>query len=172
MRPFFKLSLLAGCLILVACASAPTGPSLMALPGTGKPYDQFRNDDWTCRQEARLRTGGAQQSANNSAVASAAVGTVIGAAAGAAIGGNSGAAVGVGAGLIVGSAHGAENAHSGSYGTQRQYDTIYIQFMYAHGHRVPVPANMAPSYAAPSAASASPPPPPPPPGPPPPPPPR
>jgi hypothetical protein len=28
-----------------ACASAPTGPSVMALPGSGKPFDQFQVDD-------------------------------------------------------------------------------------------------------------------------------
>jgi hypothetical protein len=35
-----------------ACASTPTGPSVMALPGGSKSYDQFRGDDARCRQAA------------------------------------------------------------------------------------------------------------------------
>ena len=35
-----------------ACASTPTGPSVMALPGSSKSYDQFRVDDVRCRQLA------------------------------------------------------------------------------------------------------------------------
>ncbi len=176
MQSTLKLSLLAACLTLTACAIAPSGPSVMVLPGSNKPYDQFRNDDWTCRQEANIRTNGTHQSANSAVISSAAIGTAVGAIAGAAIGGNQGAAVGAGAGLLIGSASGSEAARSGSYGTQRQYDAVYIQCMYAHGHRVPVPANMAPAYSGasqpppPPTASSTPPPPPP--GSPPPPPPR
>lgn len=43
----------------------------------------------------------------------------------------------------VGSAVGVNSAYASGYGTQRQYDNAYIQCMYAKGHRVPVPANMA-----------------------------
>ena len=35
-----------------ACASAPTGPSVMVLPGTGKSMEQFQNEDARCRQAA------------------------------------------------------------------------------------------------------------------------
>src|SRR2546427_8232487 len=96
-------------LLLGACVSVPSGPSVMVLPGTGKSFDQFRADDMDCRQFAYSQVGGtdANQVASESAVKSAAVGTVIGAAAGAAIGGRSGAAVGAGGGLLVGSAAGA-----------------------------------------------------------------
>ena len=31
---------------LGACVSIPSGPSIMALPGSGKTFDQFRNDDF------------------------------------------------------------------------------------------------------------------------------
>lgn len=149
----------AGLLLLAGCASAPTGPSVLVLPGTGKNFDQFRNDEAMCRQYAAQQTGtSAEQAGVDAGVKSAAVGTVIGAAAGAAIGGRGGAAVGAGTGLVVGAAAGTDAARSSSYGTQRMYDNAYIQCMYSMGHRVPVPAGMV----APNApARAAPPPPPP-----------
>src|SRR5437868_1980024 len=137
------LSLVA--LALGACAVMPSGPSVTVLPGTGKSFDQFRADDSACRQYALGQVGGvtSAQAANTSALGSAAVGTALGAAAGAAFNGGSGAAVGAGAGLLAGSAVGAGTAQSSGYGTQRRYDSAYIQCMYASGHRVPVYGRMA-----------------------------
>jgi hypothetical protein len=37
---------------IAGCASAPTGPSVMVLPGTGKSMDQFQTEDARCRQVA------------------------------------------------------------------------------------------------------------------------
>jgi len=140
-----SLGVVAGTLLLAACTVLPTGPSMLVLPGTGRSMDSFRYDDNECRQYAYAQIGGttAQQAANQAAVGSAVVGTAIGAAAGAAIGGSQGAAVGAGTGLVAGSAVGLGSASASGYGTQRQYDNAYIQCMYAKGHRVPVPANMA-----------------------------
>lgn len=39
-------------LLLTACASMPSGPSFMALPGSGSSFGQFRIDDHQCRQFA------------------------------------------------------------------------------------------------------------------------
>src|SRR5437773_2663371 len=73
--------------LLGACVTGPAGPSVMVLPGTGKPFDEFQADDAACRQWAYQQTGGSPgEAATNSAVTSAVVGTLIGAAAGAAIG--------------------------------------------------------------------------------------
>ena len=140
-----RLGAVAGSLLLGACTVMPTGPSMLVLPGTGRTMEAFRYDDNDCRQYAYAQIGGtsAQQAANQSAVGSAVVGTAIGAVAGAAIGGSQGAAVGAGVGLVGGSAVGTSSAYASGYGTQRQYDNAYIQCMYAKGHRVPVPANMA-----------------------------
>jgi len=126
--------------LLGACASVPTGPSLMALPGTGKDYSDFRRDELQCRQYASQQVGGL---ADDPGVRSAVVGTAVGAVAGAAIGGHQGAGVGAGVGLLFGSVVGAEANRSSSYGSQRQYDQTYIQCMYAKGHRVPVSAEFA-----------------------------
>ncbi|WP_150623878.1 hypothetical protein [Pandoraea captiosa] len=147
--------------MLAGCVVVPTGPSLMALPGTGKSFDQFRQDDFNCRQYASGQNGGvdATAAANNSAIGSAVLGTALGAAAGAAIGGGSGAAIGAGAGLLAGGAVGAGNAQTSAYLTQSRYDQAYIQCMYAAGHRVPVRGDMVSSQ--PVQRYAPPPPPPP-----------
>ncbi|MGH8745811.1 MAG: hypothetical protein ACREUK_04915, partial [Burkholderiales bacterium] len=42
-----------------ACAALPTGPSVMAMPGSGKSFDEFRADDAVCRQFALEQSGGA-----------------------------------------------------------------------------------------------------------------
>lgn len=123
--------------LLGGCASMPTGPSVLALPGTGRNFNDFRMDDTQCRQYATQQVGGL---ADDAGVRSAVVGTVIGAVAGAAIGGRQGAGVGAGAGLLVGSAEGAGANQRSAYGSQRQYDNAYIQCMYAKGHKVPVSA--------------------------------
>jgi outer membrane lipoprotein SlyB len=140
MTRLFRLSPLAALLVLGACVTVPQGPSLMALPGSGKTFDQFKADDFECRQFAQFQIGGTSpnQVANDSAVTSAVVGTLIGAAAGAAIGGSSGAGIGAGTGLLFGSAAGAGAAQSSAYGSQRRYDNAYVQCMYARGERVPV----------------------------------
>src|SRR6516225_784182 len=111
-----KLLLTMLCLpALAACTTVPTGPSVMALPGNNKSFDQFRQDDMECRQYAQYQGGGptANQNAVNSGLASAAIGTAVGAAAGALLGGNhQGAAVGAGAGLLFGSAAGTGSAQA------------------------------------------------------------
>ncbi|MBK7356085.1 YMGG-like glycine zipper-containing protein [Propionivibrio sp.] len=128
--------------LLGGCASTPTGPSVLSLPGTGKSFNDFRRDDMQCRQYASQQVGSL---ANDPAVRSAVVGTAVGALAGAAVGGRQGAGVGAGAGLLVGSASGSSDSRYASQGSQRQYDNAYIQCMYASGHKVPVPAALADS---------------------------
>lgn len=157
---------------LAGCASVPTGPNVMALPGTSKSFDEFRRDDLACRDFAFEQIGGKarQEAANEKAFSNAAIGTAIGAVAGAAIGGRSGAGAGAGMGLVVGSASGAGAADSAVRGSQRQYDIAYVQCMYGMGHRVPVSGSY--TTAAPPAPASPTVPPPPPPGTPPPPPPR
>src|SRR5258705_12081343 len=103
---YTRLALLASLSFLGACAVVPNGPSVMALPGTGKTFDQFRADDGACRQFAFNQVGGvsANQAATASAVGSAAVGTALGAAAGAAFNGGAGAPVRAGGGVLTGNA--------------------------------------------------------------------
>jgi len=135
-----RFSPLAAVLVLAGCVSVPEGPSLMALPGGGKSFEQFRADDLDCRQYAQAQIGGttAGQIATDSAVKSAVVGTLVGAAAGAAFNGSRGAGVGAGAGLLLGTMAGAGAGQSSAYGAQRRYDNAYVQCMYAKGDKVPV----------------------------------
>jgi hypothetical protein len=155
-------------LALGACATLPSGPSVMVLPGSTKNFDAFRADEAVCRDYAYRSVGGqtAQDAAASSAVASAAIGTAVGAAAGAALGGGQGAAIGAGTGLLFGSAVGSSTAYASGYGTQVRYDNAYTQCMYARGNRVPVPASYvaqqryAPAAPAPAAPRTEPPPPP------------
>jgi hypothetical protein len=117
----------------------------MALPGSGKNFNQFRIDDYQCRQFALDQVGGVtpNRSALTSGAGSAAIGTGVGAAAGALIGAASGsplrgAAIGAGGGLIGGGLMGSGSARASGRIGQQRYDNGYVQCMYAQGHRVPV----------------------------------
>lgn len=145
-------------LLLAGCASVPVGPSVMALPGTGKNFEQFRGDDAECRRYAQYQIGGtgADQAGVDAGVRSAVVGTVVGAVAGAAIGGHNGAGAGAGTGLVVGSMAGAGAAQGSAHATQRNYDNAYVQCMYAKGQQVPVSAAMARSRVQAPAAQTAP----------------
>ena len=141
MKPVALTSLVSG-MLLAGCVMLPTAPTIMALPGSQKGFDQFRSDEATCRNYAQDSVGGPGQAAVNNAAANAAVGTALGAAAGAIIGSASGqagpgAALGAGTGLLFGSAAGGNVAGYSSDQLQRQYDMAYLQCMYAHGNRVP-----------------------------------
>ena len=159
MSKSLRYSALAALLLLGACATIPNGPSVMALPGTGRSFDQFRADDADCRQFALGQIGGtsANEAAVASGVTSAAIGAGVGALAGAAMGGHDSAGAGAGMGLLAGSAIGASSGQASGYDAQRRYDIAYIQCMYAKGDRVPVSGRMTPG----SAPSYNPPPPPP-----------
>jgi hypothetical protein len=74
-------------LLVGACAALPPGPSVMALPGQGKTFELFQQDDSVCRQFASAQIGNTSpgDAANQSFAGSSAIGTLLGAAAGAAI---------------------------------------------------------------------------------------
>ena len=136
-RPILAVMALA----IAGCASIPSGPSVMVLPGSTKTWDQFQVDDADCRNYSHSVVGGkdANQAAADSAAKSAVVGTAVGAAAGALIGGNAaGAGVGAGVGLLGGSLVGADAGSVSGRSLQQRYDFAFQQCMYAKGHQVPV----------------------------------
>lgn len=150
------LTLFLAALVAAGCATFPSGPSVMALPGQRMSFDQFRADDFECRNYAAQSVGGpsAQEAAVDSNVKSAAIATAVGAIAGAAIGGNSqGAAAGAGMGLLFGTAAGAGAGDASGRTIQHRYDIGYTQCMYAKGHKVPVSGRFT---SAPAAAPAQP----------------
>ena len=155
---------MAALLMLTACATAPSGPSIMSLPGSNKTFDQFRADDLDCRQFASVQIGGTtpSQAANDATARSAAVGTAVGAAAGALIDGASGAGWGAGFGLLTGAMVGSSSAYASGYSLQQRYDIAYVQCMYSKGHKVPVSGRFASANERqPAARTYTPPPPPP-----------
>ena len=119
----------------------------MALPGTGKPFDQFRFDDGACREYASDSIGGQTATAaqQDSAVRSVFAGAAIGALIGGAVGGGHGAAVGAGVGGATGGIAGVGASNVSGYEAQRRFDQAYQQCMYGKGHRVAVDARFAPS---------------------------
>ena len=130
--------------VLGGCVTVPTAPAVRVLPGSQKTFEQFQIDDGSCRQYAQTVIGGAKagQPAADAAAANAVGGAALGAAIGALIGSASGdagngAAVGAGMGLLFGSSEGANTAGYSSYAMQRDYDTAYVQCMYARGNQVP-----------------------------------
>ncbi len=140
-------------LALGGCAVAPpSGPSIVALPRSGKPLGQFQQDDYGCRDYAYRSTdaSGAAQNATTNSVNSAALGTVGGAAIGALIGaaaGNAGAgaAIGAGSGLLLGGSAGANGAQYSAMGMQARYDAAYAQCMTSKGNTISQP--QVPMYA-------------------------
>lgn len=137
----------ASVLALGACAVAPpSGPRVMALPGAGKDFGTFQQEDAMCRQFASDQSGGTSgaQAATNNAVGTAVAGTAIGAGLGAALGSISGqmgagAAIGGAAGALVGGSAGASGAQLSAAQLQQRYDMSYTQCMYAHGDSVQSP---------------------------------
>ena len=152
-----SLALVAGTLLLGACVSVPSGPSVLVLPGTGKNFDQFRADDADCRQYAneQVDANTPNQFAGDSVAKSAALGTAVGAVAGAAIGGQDGAGVGAGTGMAMGALAGTGAGNTSAFGLQQRYDYAFMQCIYAKGHKIPVSGRFESSR--PSASSPPPP---------------
>lgn len=135
---------------LVACVSAPTGPTIAVMPREGKPFEVFQQEDQQCRDFAANAIKDSSNAALKEGATSAAVAAALGAAAGAVIGGGSHTNVGTGAGigLLGGAAIGAMNASGKENQAQTQYNIAYQQCMYAKGNQVP-------SYAVPSSGRSS-----------------
>lgn len=151
--------------LLAACAAPmPSGPGVMVLPGSGKNFDQFRFDDYECRQFASAQIEGRtpDQAASDAGGRSAALGAVVGGLAGAALGGNSrsavsGAALGTAGGAVAGTT--GAGSQSGRI-LQQRYDMGYQQCMYAKGHQIPMASRYDRSSRPAPQPSAPPPPPP------------
>lgn len=173
------LPLLAAGLVLGACTVMPTGPSVMAMPGSNRSVEDYQADVAQCQNYAfsvlNASAGGTIANAENAQASSAVAGAALGAATGAIIGSathqaGQGAAWGAGLGALFGATSASGYAAMSSYQLQRGYDQAYLQCMYERGHRVPMPRSYArpsrPNYGHPSASAGSYPPPntPPPPG--------
>jgi hypothetical protein len=129
-------------LALGGCATLPPGPSVNVLPGPGKSFDTFRNEDETCRKWAEQRVGTPQETHDQNVATGAVAGTAIGAGVGAAFGSASGhagagALIGAASGLLLGTAVGSDSGQLSSREAQRRIDNAYVQCMYSYGNQVP-----------------------------------
>ena len=126
-------------LVLIACVSAPTGPTITVMPREGKPFEVFKKEDQECREFAQNSVQDGNAAALKAGAISAATGAAIGAAAGAMYQGGSGPNVGTGAaiGMVGGAAVGAMGASNKETQAQTQNNTAYQQCMYAKGNQVP-----------------------------------
>lgn len=149
---------LAASFLLGACTVLPTGPSVMALPGSRKSVEQFQADAFDCQQHAQsviATASGTVANADNAAANTAAAGAVLGAATGAIIGSATGqagrgAAIGAGTGLLFGGASGSHYTAMSSHQLQRGYDGAYLDCMYSRGNKVPAPRGYSTASRAPS----------------------
>src|SRR2546425_8907092 len=130
--PKFAVVSVGAALVLGACASIPTGPSVLVLPGDGKSFEQFQTDDAVCRQWSAQQTGTTtERTSSQSTISGAAIGTAVGAAAGAAIGAAAGspatgAAIGAGGGFLGGAAIGARRADAAANFLEPRHQNGYI----------------------------------------------
>lgn len=118
----------------------------MALPGAGKDFGTFQQEDMMCRQFAYEQNGGAAgaQAATNNAVGTAILGTAVGAGLGMALGSlggaaGTGAAIGGTMGALMGSSAAASGAARAGGDLQQGYDTAYTQCMYSRGNSIQSP---------------------------------
>lgn len=159
-RRLLVVPVVGAALVSGGCVTTPTAPAVRVMPGYQKSFAQFQADDAGCRQYAYSSVGGPEsgQAAANAAAGNAVIGSALGAAAGAIIGAatgqaGAGAAIGAGTGLLFGSAATANASGYSQYELQRNYDTAYLQCMYAHGNQVPgrvAYRSYAPSYPPPN----------------------
>jgi hypothetical protein len=98
-------------LLVAACATVPTGPGVMVLPGQGKNLEAFQVDDAICRQFAAEQTGTTTKQASGQSAVGAAAGDP-----------GIGAAVGAGTGLLGGTAVGVSRADAAITTVQGRYD--------------------------------------------------
>jgi hypothetical protein len=123
--------------LLEGCVTPPVGPTVTVLPGPGKPFDVFAEEDAYCRDFARQQVAGAPEQANSQVIASAVVGTLLGAGLGAAVGAGRGAAVGAATGALIGTGTGSSGSAWSQMSVQQRYNVAYMQCMYAKGNQVP-----------------------------------
>jgi hypothetical protein len=128
---------MAAVLTVAACAPQVMAPTVPVMPGQGKPFDQFANDQATCEAYANQQIAPLTQQANNNGIGQALITTALGAGLGAAIGGGQGAAIGAASGAVVGGSMGASNSARAGAGIQGQYNMFYAQCMQAKGNAIP-----------------------------------
>lgn len=135
-RATVAVLLLGGC-VLGGCVTTPPGPTVSVLPGPGKSFERFQEEDAFCRDYARRQVAGTPEQADAQLIRSAVIGTLLGAGLGAALGGGQGAGVGAAAGTLIGTGVSSGQGAWSQMSIQQRYDVAYMQCMYAKGNQVP-----------------------------------
>jgi hypothetical protein len=114
--------------LLAGCDTMPEGPTVTALQGANKGFDEFRTDDVECRQYAHAQVSAVTPASADHAngVTSTAPGSAICVAAGAATDGRGSAAAGSRTGSLI---DGTDAAQFVGYGLQQRYNCAYVQSM-------------------------------------------
>lgn len=127
-------------LLLGACASQPTRPTVMVMPGKHKSQEAFRRDDAACLQKAGQATQGMSDRANIKQIGINLASLALGAGMGGLINGGTGAAIGVGTAGVAGVGLGGVLASGDQSDIQHSYDVSYYDCMVERGNQVnPVP---------------------------------
>ena len=126
MRPLY---ILAPVLLVAACATAPTGPTVQVMPGKGKSTEVFTADNAICKQFASDQVEGASGHANTVQLLTSAVPAVLGAGIGAAFGGGKGAAIGGALGAAGGVGYGGYASGNAQASLQDRYNVAFTECM-------------------------------------------
>ncbi len=132
-----RCAVLAGVLLLGACAESPMGPTVRVMPGPNKSFSNFQSDQATCRQFAEQAVRDQARNANVRGLGTAALTTALGAGLGGAIGGGRGAGIGTAAGALGGGGLGVMRTSNAQNSIQGQYNNAFAQCMFSLGNAVP-----------------------------------
>ncbi len=126
-------------LVLAACQTLPTGPTVAVMPPAGKPLDLFQQEDLFCRNYATQSFApDAASQGQRQVLGSAVLGSALGALVGSAVGGDhQSAGAGAAVGLAMGGLAGAGRARDTAMSDQARYNIAYEQCMSSKGNVVP-----------------------------------
>ena len=137
MQSRVSVAIVAGMLLLGACAQTPMGPTVPVMPGPSTSFSQFQNDQAVCRNFAQQAVQDQAQGANVRGLGTAALTTALGAGLGAAIGGGRGAGIGAAGGALGGAGLAARSTSNANVSIQAQYDNAFASCMFSLGNSVP-----------------------------------
>jgi hypothetical protein len=126
--------------MLSGCVTQPMGPTALVMPGSGKPFEAFAQEQATCKQFAGGQVDGGAAMANLQELGTAALSTALGAGLGAAAYRGRGAELGSSMGAVAGASLAARGSARDQNSLQGRYDLAYTQCMYAKGNQIAVAA--------------------------------
>ena len=133
------IAVIAATTMLQGCAQ-PFGPLVRVMPGQGKTYATFENDERVCSMHTNDIVQPMINSVATATIGTAAVGALLGVGVGAVLGGGRGAGIGAVSGTLLGGAVGSDPYQNGQDRIQRTYDNTYSACMASQGNQIEGPA--------------------------------